>query len=97
MRALELSTPSTFRSTETGIDDPGLGEVQVSVEAEGILRCGLHAYSKAAVGSMLHPSSDGVGERAGWQDRQDGGGVIAQAPRSVRLLPRVGFVAESSE
>jgi L-iditol 2-dehydrogenase len=51
MRTAELIAPGTFRLTETSIDDPGPGEVQVQVEAVGVCGSDLHAYSEGSVGS----------------------------------------------
>jgi L-iditol 2-dehydrogenase len=51
MRAAELVAPRSFRLAEMAIEDPGPGEVQVSVEAVGVCGSDLHAYSEGAVGS----------------------------------------------
>jgi L-iditol 2-dehydrogenase len=50
MRAAELIAPLTFRLTEMPIEDPGLGEIQVRVEAIGVCGSDLHAYTEGAVG-----------------------------------------------
>lgn len=50
MRAAELIAPLTFRLSETPIEDPGPGEVQVQIEAVGVCGSDLHAYSEGAVG-----------------------------------------------
>ncbi len=51
MRAAELIAPLTFQLTDTPIDDPGPGEVQVRVEAVGVCGSDLHAYGEGSVGS----------------------------------------------
>jgi L-iditol 2-dehydrogenase len=51
MRTAELIAPGSFRVTNTSIEDPGPGEVQVRVEAVGVCGSDLHAYSEGAVGS----------------------------------------------
>jgi L-iditol 2-dehydrogenase len=51
MRVAELIAPQAFRLTELPIEAPGLGEVQVRVEAVGVCGSDLHAYTEGAVGS----------------------------------------------
>src|ERR1700685_4338400 len=50
MRAAELIAPLTFRLTDMPIEDPGLGAVQVRVEAVGVCGSDMHAYTEGAVG-----------------------------------------------
>jgi len=51
MRTAELISQKTFRLTETAIENPGPGEVQVRVEAVGVCGSDLHAYTEGGVGS----------------------------------------------
>jgi hypothetical protein len=71
MRAAELIAPLTFRHIDLPIEDPGPGEVQVSVEAVGVCGSDLYAYHRGL--SREHPEClpDDPWSRAGGKDRED--------------------------
>src|SRR6266540_633608 len=50
MLVAELVAQRQFRFTETAIEDPGPGEVQVRVNAVGLCGSDLHSYAEGAIG-----------------------------------------------
>jgi len=50
IRVAELTAPRQFRLVESGLPDPGPGEVQVRIDAVGICGSDLHSYAEGAIG-----------------------------------------------
>ena len=79
MRAAELIAPGTFRLTDMPIEDPGLGEVQVRIEAVGVCGSDLHAYSEGAVGSTPNVYPMVLGHEPAGVIMSTGAGVTGMA------------------
>ena len=79
MRVAELIAPLTFRHTDTPIEDPGPGEVQVRIEAVGVCGSDLHAYTEGAVGSAPNVYPMVLGHEPAGRIMKTGAGVTGLA------------------
>lgn len=80
MLAAELIAPMKFRVTETAIEDPGPGDVQVRVEAVGVCGSDVHAYTEGAVGSTPNVYPMVLGHEPAGRIVKAGAGVSGLVP-----------------
>jgi L-iditol 2-dehydrogenase len=80
MLAAELIAPMKFRVTETAIEDPGPGEVQVRVEAVGVCGSDVHAYTEGAVGGTPNVYPMVLGHEPAGRIVKAGAGVSGLVP-----------------
>lgn len=80
MLAAELIAPMKFRVTETAIEDPGPGDVQVRVEAVGVCGSDVHAYTEGAVGGTPNVYPMVLGHEPAGRIVKAGAGVSGLVP-----------------